>query len=162
MTPFPYSLDTPDGFFNKSNKAVIRHFLAKQLPHEDERWLQSGCRTFLQLLTRSLTKPIRRRFYITCRLHVFVYQLFRLNLKKFMNFFRTRRNDTRVILHLKHLESLCCPAAIIRTPNTDILIINLLHAHAFSKIIMLDIGSGKHRQVMNVTSLSGKLGCDYC
>ena len=70
--------------------------------------------------------------------------------------------DTWVILYLKHLESLDCPAALIQTLDTDILMITLLHAHAFSMTIMLDIGSGKHRQVINVTLLSIKLGCDYC
>ena len=36
LTPVPYSLGTPDDFFNKTNKDVTRYFLAKQVKPEDE------------------------------------------------------------------------------------------------------------------------------
>ena len=31
LTPVPYSLGTADGYFNKTNKAVMKNYLAKQL-----------------------------------------------------------------------------------------------------------------------------------
>ena len=48
LTPVPASLGTPDGFFNKTNKAASMHFLLEDIidedsqPPEDAIWIQDG------------------------------------------------------------------------------------------------------------------------
>lgn len=51
---------------------------------------------------------------------------------------------------------------MVRTPDTDILMILLYHASKINLSIYLDHGSGKHRVQVNVTELSESLGPDYC
>ena len=34
LTPVPHSLGTPDGFFNKTNKAAMLHYLIDDTPEE--------------------------------------------------------------------------------------------------------------------------------
>uniref|UniRef100_UPI00358FA4EE uncharacterized protein isoform X1 n=1 Tax=Myxine glutinosa TaxID=7769 RepID=UPI00358FA4EE len=70
--------------------------------------------------------------------------------------------DTRVVLYLHHAAALGYKNAVVRTPDTDIFMILLHHAHAIKLTVYLDTGSGKHRQPLNLSELAESLGEDYC
>ena len=70
--------------------------------------------------------------------------------------------DTRVMLYLHHAVALGYKNAVVRTPDTDIFVILLFHAHAINMSIYLDTGSGKHRHLLNVSELAKSLGEEYC
>lgn len=70
--------------------------------------------------------------------------------------------DTRVVLYLHHAAALGYKNTVVRTPDTDIFVILLYHAHAIRLTIYLDTGSGKHRQLLNLSELAESLGEDYC
>jgi len=70
--------------------------------------------------------------------------------------------DTRVVLYLHHAAALGYKNAVVRTPDTDIFMILLYHAHAIKLTVYLDTGSGKHRQLLNLSELAESLGQDYC
>ena len=53
-------------------------------------------------------------------------------------------------------------SAVVRTPDTDIFVILLYHAHAITLTIYLDTGSGKHRRLVNVSDLAEFLEKSYC
>ena len=53
-------------------------------------------------------------------------------------------------------------SAVVRTPDTDIFVILLYHAHAITLTIYLDTGSGKHHRLVNVSDLAESLGKSYC
>ena len=52
--------------------------------------------------------------------------------------------------------------AVVRTPDTDILVILLYHAHTIILTIYLDTGLGKHRKLINLSDLAASLGESYC
>ncbi|XP_046336920.2 uncharacterized protein LOC124118725 [Haliotis rufescens] len=70
--------------------------------------------------------------------------------------------DTRVVLYLHHAAALGYKDAVVRTPDTDIFVILLHHAHSIKLTVYLETGSGKHRQLVNVSDLAESLGEDYC
>ena len=70
--------------------------------------------------------------------------------------------DTRVMLNLKYATTLGYKSAVVRTPNTDIFMTLLYHAHSIALTIYTDIGTRKHRQIMNVSELAESLRDDYC
>ena len=70
--------------------------------------------------------------------------------------------DTRVVLYLNYAVKLGYKSAVVRTPHSDILFILLHYAHSIPLTIYLDTGSGKHRQIANVSELSESKGADYC
>ena len=70
--------------------------------------------------------------------------------------------DTRVVLYLHHAVTLGYKSAVVRTPDTDIFVILLYHAHTINLTVYLDTGSGKHRQLINLSELAESLGEDYC
>lgn len=70
--------------------------------------------------------------------------------------------DTRVVLYLKYAVKLGYKSAVVRTPDTDILVILLHHAQSIALTIYLDIGTGKHRQIVNVNELAESKGAEYC
>jgi len=53
--------------------------------------------------------------------------------------------DTRVVLYLKFAAQMGYKSAVVRTPDTNILVILFHHAHALQITIYLDTGMGKHR-----------------
>ena len=67
-----------------------------------------------------------------------------------------------MVLYLHHAVSLGYKSAVVRTPDTDIFVILLFHAHAIALTVYLDTGSGKHRQLINISDLAASLGEDYC
>lgn len=70
--------------------------------------------------------------------------------------------DTRVVLYLKYVATLGYKSAVVRTPDTDMFMILLHHAHSIALTIYLDTGTGKHRKIVNVTELAELKGADYC
>ena len=69
--------------------------------------------------------------------------------------------DRRVVLYLHHAVALGYKNAVVRTPDTDIFVILLFHAHAIN--LYLDTaGSGKHRRLLNVSELAKSMGEEYC
>ena len=48
------------------------------------------------------------------------------------------------------------------TPDTNILVILLHHAHALEIAIYLDSGIGKHRRLINMCELEERKGTEYC
>lgn len=70
--------------------------------------------------------------------------------------------DTRVVLYLNYVVRLGFKSALVRTPDTDIFFILLHYAHSIPITIYLDTGSGKHRQIINVSELSESKGANYC
>ncbi|XP_068234228.1 uncharacterized protein [Palaemon carinicauda] len=57
--------------------------------------------------------------------------------------------DTRIVLYLKYAAKLGYKSAVVRTPDTDIFVILLFHYNTIGFTIFLDIGTGKHRQMVN-------------
>ena len=51
---------------------------------------------------------------------------------------------------------------MVRTPDTDILMILLYHASRINLTIYLDHGTGIHRRLINVSELAESLGPEYC
>ena len=70
--------------------------------------------------------------------------------------------DTRVVLYLHHAVNLGYKNTVVRTPDTDILIILLYHAHTINLTIYLDTGLGKHCKLINLSDLAASLGESYC
>ena len=70
--------------------------------------------------------------------------------------------DTRVVLYLKFAAQMGYKSAVVRTPDTNILVILLHHAHALQITIYLDTGMGKHRRLINVSDLAERKGAEYC
>lgn len=70
--------------------------------------------------------------------------------------------DSRVVLYLHHAVKLGFKSAVVRTPDTDIFFILLHHADTINLVIYLDTGTGRHRQLVNVTELATSLGQPYC
>ena len=70
--------------------------------------------------------------------------------------------DTRVVLYLKFAAQMGYKSTVIRTPDTDILVILLHHAHPLQITIYLDTGMGKHRRLINVSELAERKGTEYC
>ena len=70
--------------------------------------------------------------------------------------------DTRVVLYLSYAVKLGYKSAVVRTPDSDIFFILLHYAHSIPLTIYLDTGSGKHRQIVNVSEFSESRGADYC
>ena len=68
--------------------------------------------------------------------------------------------DTRVVLYLHH--ALGYKNAVVRTPDADIFVSLLYHAQAIKLTVYLDTGSGKHRQLINLSDLAVSLGETYC
>ena len=70
--------------------------------------------------------------------------------------------DTRVVLYLNYAVKLGYKSAEVRTPDTDIFFILLHYAHSIPLTIYLDTGTGKHRQIVNVSEMSESKGADHC
>lgn len=70
--------------------------------------------------------------------------------------------DSRVVLYLHYAVKLGFKSAVVRTPDTDIFFILLHHADTINLIIYLDTGTGRLRQLVNVTELATSLGQPYC
>ena len=63
-----------------------------------------------------------------------------------------KETDCRTVLCLKYADKLGYKSAVVRTPDTDIFLILLHHAQSIALTVFLDIGTGKHRQRVNVSN----------
>ena len=70
--------------------------------------------------------------------------------------------DTRIVLYLKYAAKLGFPSAVVRTPDTDVFFTLLLHANNIPLTIFLDIETGKHRQIVNISQMAESMGEDNC
>ena len=71
--------------------------------------------------------------------------------------------DTRVVLYILYALQKGYKCAVIRSPDTDILLILLYYAPKFHPLVVLfDTGKGANRRVINVTDLAEELGPAYC
>ncbi|XP_049337187.1 uncharacterized protein LOC111196954 [Astyanax mexicanus] len=70
--------------------------------------------------------------------------------------------DTRVVLYLHQAVKWGYKSSVVRTPDTDILLILLYHASRINLTILLDHGTGLHRKLVNVSELAESLGSEYC
>ena len=66
------------------------------------------------------------------------------------------------MLYLKKATKLGYKSAVVRTPDTDIFVILLFHAMTIGLTIFFDNGSGKHRQIVNVSQMAESMGADKC
>ena len=70
--------------------------------------------------------------------------------------------NTRTVLYLKYAAKLGYKSAVVRTPDTDIFFILLHHAQSIAVTVFLDMGAGKHRQVVDASKAAESLGVNYC
>ena len=70
--------------------------------------------------------------------------------------------DTRIIIYIHHAVSKGYKSAVVRTPDTDLFFILLHHAQSVRLTIIIDIWTGKHRQLVNITELSETLEPEFC
>ena len=71
--------------------------------------------------------------------------------------------DTRVILYLLYALEKGYKLAVVRSPDTDILMILMYYATKFTPMVVyFDTGKGIHRRVVNVTELAEDKGPSYC
>ena len=70
--------------------------------------------------------------------------------------------DTRIVIYLHYAEKLEFKSAVVRSPDSDIFFILLLHAHEISITIYFDTGMGKYRRLINISELADELGKDWC
>lgn len=70
--------------------------------------------------------------------------------------------DTRIILYLLYAAQKGFKSAVVRSPDTDVFMIILYHADALPITVFLDTGTGKNRQIINVSQLSESYGTAYC
>ena len=70
--------------------------------------------------------------------------------------------NTRTVLYLKYAAKLGYKSAVVRTPDTDIFFILVRHAQSIALTVFLDMGTEKHRQVVNASKAAESLGVNYC
>jgi len=58
--------------------------------------------------------------------------------------------DTREVLCLHHAVAIGCKNAVVRIPDICIFVILLYHAHAFKRTEYVDMGSERHRHLLNL------------
>lgn len=100
--------------------------------------------------------------YLQMQCHAFLLFLFQVKVFELPTIYSNQKETTRVILYLHHAVTLGYKSAVVRTPDTDIFVILLYHAHTINLTVYLDTGSGKHRQLINLSELAESLGEDYC
>lgn len=69
--------------------------------------------------------------------------------------------DTRIVLYIKHAENQGFKSVVVRTPDTDIFFILLVHGHDLEIAVYVDIGTGKKRTLINVSELASSLGKEW-
>ena len=258
LTPVPHMLGTPDGFFAKTNKASMLHYLLEefiedvQIP-ENAFHIQDGnahfytltklpdsfgilCLQILEHMARkknfifstdcyedfsiksqerlrrgnnesakqivdkpSIKTPSDFKFFLTnednkkqlckllkdvwstenavptlkkCETAIIVvegnaYQLLESNSKidiREIHGLKSNQEETdsRVVLYLNYADELGFSSAVVKSPDTDIFFILLYHIHWINLTVYLDIGTGKHRRIINITDFGKSLGRDYC
>ena len=71
--------------------------------------------------------------------------------------------DTRVVLYTLYALSKGYKFVVVKSPDTDILLILLYYAVKFRPVtVMFDTGRGNNRRIINISDLAGDLGEGYC
>lgn len=72
--------------------------------------------------------------------------------------------DTRIVLHCIHAMKASANATpiIVRSPDTDLLVILSSYASSVSQPLFLDTGTGNNRRLIDVQSIAAALGSDMC
>ena len=71
--------------------------------------------------------------------------------------------DTRVVLYTLYALEQGYKNVVVRSPDTDILLILLYYARKFTPLVVyFDTGRGGNRRVINTTELAEDLGLSYC
>ena len=68
--------------------------------------------------------------------------------------------DTRIVLYLKYAAKLGYNSSLVRTPDTDIFVILLFYVNTIGLAIFIDIGTGKYRQIVNISQMAESMGAD--
>lgn len=70
--------------------------------------------------------------------------------------------DTRIPLYIKHAIDLGFKYTVVRSPDSDAFFILLAFASSLAIIIYLDTGTGKGRQLVNVSVIADEIGEEWC
>ena len=72
--------------------------------------------------------------------------------------------DTRMILHCMHIgeKSTAEINNIVRSPDTDVLVLLLKYARKFKQVILFGRGTGNKRRLLNVKQITKVKGQDLC
>ncbi|KAM3602468.1 uncharacterized protein V6R79_004691 [Siganus canaliculatus] len=72
------------------------------------------------------------------------------------------KTDMRIVLYLHQAVKWGYKSSVVMTPDTEILMILLLDASTINLTIFLDLGTGMHCKLINVSELAESLGTEYC
>ena len=74
------------------------------------------------------------------------------------------QTDTRTILYLLYVRNTGnFKTAVVRSPDSDEFFLLLHYAHPLHPLeVLLDIGMGDHRRMINMTELGSEFGPDFC
>ena len=71
--------------------------------------------------------------------------------------------DNRQILYLFYAKDKGYKYGVIRSPDSDSFFLTLYYAHRLKPlIVLLDIGSGEHRKLLNISDIADDFGEEYC
>ena len=71
--------------------------------------------------------------------------------------------DHRQILYLFYAKDKGYKYSVVRSPGSDSFFLLLYYAHRLKPLIVfLDIGSGEHRKLLNITDIANDFGEEYC
>ena len=72
--------------------------------------------------------------------------------------------DTRIILHCNHICETTPDTThiIVRSPDTDVLVLLLKYAQNFDPVVLFDTGTGDKRRLLNVKQIIEVIGSDLC
>ena len=72
--------------------------------------------------------------------------------------------DTKIILHCMQAGKACAQSTpiVVRSPDTDVLILLLSYASSISQPLYMDTGTSNKRRIINVKAIADVLGSDMC
>jgi len=72
--------------------------------------------------------------------------------------------DSRIILHCLHASrtASATTAIVVRSPDTDVLVILLAYASSLCQRVYLDTGTGNKRRLIDIQAIADVLGTDVC
>uniref|UniRef100_UPI00358FB7B0 uncharacterized protein n=1 Tax=Myxine glutinosa TaxID=7769 RepID=UPI00358FB7B0 len=170
----PGSIKAQERLRRRSSEKIILAGTATRKPYDFKMFLayDDNKKQLCQLLLRvwsgqQVTSRLERTemavLIVEGRAHQFVSMNGEVEIRELPTIYSNQEEtDTRVVLYLHHAAALGYKNAVVRTPDTDIFVILLYHAHAIKLTVYLDTGSGKHRQLVNLSELAESLGEDYC
>jgi len=73
--------------------------------------------------------------------------------------------DTRIILHALIVVAATAPAGrtvVVRSPDTDVMILLLSYANIIQLLLLFDTGSGNKRRLIDIQSIASCLATEMC